>query len=155
MRFGHSILILMVLTIMNSSWTCDQKTGASYSAYSYYYFESTGANKFILIDGVQCKIEFDPVTSDEAAIEALLSLKWNILYPNSKGIITLFGTYHKNKETFSLLHWQLLKPFKAYIGTATSATGELEERDALVMSDFDKEIKNYPRIYNSPTAAEQ
>jgi hypothetical protein len=147
------MLTIMTLPFINCPGPSDQQAGTPYSTYSYYYFESTGANKFILIDGVLCKIEFDPDTSNAAAIEALLSLKWNILYPNSKGGITLFGIYHKDKETFSLLHWQLPEPIKAYTGTVTSAPGELVIRDALVASDFDKDIRGNPHIYNSPPEA--
>lgn len=128
----------------------DDRGGVPHTAYRYYFYESTGANKFILIDGVERKIEFVRATSNAAAVESLLSLKWNVLYPNSKGAITLFGTYKKSEETFTLIHWQLPAPFNAYSGVLTAEPGELKSRNGLLRSDFEKDLEVEPGIYNRP-----
>jgi hypothetical protein len=150
------MLIVAMLPFMSCSEPSDGGHGIeSYRAYPYYFYESTGPNKFIKIGGAERPIEFDRDTSDAAAVESLLSLKWNVLYPNSAGVITLFGNYREEHGTFTLIHWQLPVPFKAYTGALTAEPGELKERASLGRSDFDKDIQADPAIYLRPPSAKR
>jgi hypothetical protein len=125
---------------------------AEMQPYAFYFYESTGSNKYVLIDGTERAIEFDHETSDETAVNALLSLKWNVLYPNSKGVITLLGTCLPGAHKFSLQHWFLPTPFRAYPGETTLEPGPLEWRDNLDRSDFSPALGEDPRIYQrAPT----
>lgn len=118
-------------------------------AYPYYFYESTGPNNFIMRDGTEHNFTFDREDSDPDALEALDALKWNVVYPNSKGKITLIGTHHPDQGTFSLQHWTLATPFDKYVGDNPLAEPVfLTTRVALVPDDFDQVIKHDPRIYH-------
>jgi len=119
-------------------------------SYAYYFHESTGTNKFVMVDGAERGFELDREHSDPRSADALLALKWNVLYPNAKGVIRLFGTYDPRAHTFALRHWQLPAPFRAYAGETTLEPGRLESRVVLRASDFERSLDGDPRIYNQP-----
>jgi hypothetical protein len=143
--FGLALLLI---------YSCQREgsTAITKSAYPFYFYESTSANKFVLIDGAERPIEFDQETSDQAAVKALLSLKWNVLYPNAKGLITLLGAYHPATHTFSLQRWFLPTPFQAYPGETTVEPGPLQWRDTLNRSDFNPALGDEPHIYQKTKA---
>jgi hypothetical protein len=128
---------------------------ATQQAYAFYFYESTGANKYILVDGAERVVEFDQDTSNQIAVKALLSLKWNVLYPNSKGVITLLGTYLPDAHKFSLQHWFLPSPFRAYPGETTLEPGLLQWRDTLNRNDFSPALVYEPHIYQEPKASRE
>jgi hypothetical protein len=144
----------LALSVMCSS----QREGAAavtQRAYLFYFYESTGANKYVLVDGAERAIEFDQETSDQAAVKALLSLKWNVLYPNSKGVITLLGTYHPNAHTFSLQHWFLPAPFQTYPGETTLEPGPLQWRNTLNRDDFSPVLGDEPHTFVKKASREE
>jgi len=141
----------LALSMMSS---CHRQGAITQRPYAFYFYESTGANMYVLVDGTQREIEFDQETSNPAAVKALLSLKWNVLYPNSKGIITLIGTYLPDRHKFSLQHWFLPRPFQAYPGDTTLEPGLLQWRDTLDRNDFSSPINDDPHIYQRASRPE-
>lgn len=118
-------------------------------AYPYHYHEATYSKQLIQIAGVDHEIQIDRVTSDPEALNALYALKWNVLYPNSKGKITLIGTHDPNEGTFSLQHWTLETPFIEYFGENPLEYPTFPIfRDELVSEDFRRPIRHDPRIYH-------
>jgi hypothetical protein len=149
---------LTVLVKTHIACSCPQTPAAPLEAYEYCFSESTNANHSIIVNGAQRGIKFDRPTSDKAALDALHSLKWNILYPNANRSITIYGTYHEEVGEFSLTHWFLPTPFKAFLGDAPFkdypgdplGPDDLVVRNGLIRSDFQTEMLADPHIYNSP-----
>jgi hypothetical protein len=88
------------------------------------------------------------------AAQALLSLKWNVLYPNSKGVVTLLGTYRPDTHAFSPHHWFLPTPSHAYPGETTLEPGPLKWRDTLEQDDFSPALGDEPRTYQRTSREE-
>jgi hypothetical protein len=131
----------------------NNKVDYSYGVYNYYFYESTGDNKYIEIEGIKNKIVFNRKKSNKEALQSLSSLKWTVLYPNSKGNIKLFGYYSKEKIDFILLHWQLLSPFTKYVenqGEKIPTNWKEERNNYLQINDFEKEFRFNPAKYNKP-----
>lgn len=84
----------------------------------------------------------------------MISLKWNVLYPNSKGVITLLGMYLPETHEFSLQHWMLPIPFRAYTGETTLEPGLLQLRNKLDVNDFFPPLGYNPQIYQQRTSGE-
>jgi hypothetical protein len=125
-------------------------------AYPYYFYEQTGPNKFVMINGIEHNFTFDLETSEPDALEALRALKWNVVYPNAEGNIMLIGTYLPDQGTFSLQHWTLEAPFVAYFGeNPLEATPFLITRKRLIPDDFNHPISHDPRIYHHTIFEEQ
>jgi len=80
---------------------------ASLQTFKYFFYECTGENQFIEIDGREVPIRFDSERSKHAALSSLRALKWNVVYPNSDGVIKLVGTFDASTHEFVLVHWYL------------------------------------------------
>jgi hypothetical protein len=125
----------------------DPEPAARVDAYAYFFYETTGANKFILVDGVEQAIEFDDA-SNEAAVQALYALRWNVLYPNSDGDITLLGIFHPETHTFSLVHWYLPSAFLVHPpGEEPLDRPPAEWQDTLEQVHFVRELDGDPSNY--------
>ena len=70
-----------------------------------------------MMDGRKVPIKsFVSDTSDPMALKSLRALKWNVLYPNSRGNkISLRGEYDSQSESFRVIHWYIKAPFEALI----------------------------------------
>jgi hypothetical protein len=120
---------------------------ARVDAYAYFFYGRTGPNKFIFVDGVEQAIEFDDA-SNEAAVRALYALRWNVLYPNSEGVITLLGIFHPETHSFSLHHWYLPSAFLAYPrGEWPIDRPAPEWQETLEQVHFDDDLNGDPRNY--------
>jgi hypothetical protein len=125
--------------------------------YDYYFYESTGDNQFIGVGGVQHSIRFDKDASDKNAYASLFALKWNVLYPNSKGNIKIYGHYKKQDSTFILIHWWLKAPFKVHQYISDSelldiGTSPLMQKEKLTAEYFNTPLSSDPKIYNAELA---
>lgn len=119
MKMKSIFLILITFTITSYS-------NAQPLEYGYIFHETTGITYHILKDGKEIKIQFSS-DSNQRALKLLTSLKWNVLYPNSKGDkIFLKGVLRKeiNKtphgpdraqsedfQYFKLISWYIKTPF--------------------------------------------
>ena len=85
--------------------------------YGYVFQESTGQNQYIMMDGRKLPIKsFVSDTSDPMALKSLRALKWNVLYPNSRGDkIFLRGEYDSQSQSFRLSHWYIKVPFESLV----------------------------------------
>jgi hypothetical protein len=73
--------------------------------YGYVFEETTGDNRFILMEGRRVPIKnFVVDASNQIALKSLTALKWNVLYTNSDGDrIFLRGEY--DPQTGIVLLW--------------------------------------------------
>ncbi len=94
--------------------------------YGYIFHETTGITTYILNNGKEIAIKFSS-DSDQDVLKMLYFLKWNVLYPNSKGdkiflrgILnnkinkTPSGPHRAESEDFryfKLISWYIKTPF--------------------------------------------
>ena len=62
---------------------CEARTFRPAQTYRYHFAETTGINKFILLDGQEQAIHFAP-DSDPEALAALQQMNWSILYRSAE-----------------------------------------------------------------------
>lgn len=141
----YEILILVsLLSLLSGCQSAGVKT------YSYYFYESTCDNMNIMISGMEVPIEFDDTRSNPEALNALDALKWNVLYPNSKGGIELSGVYDPETGNFVLHDWFLKAPFEyRVLEDEENVPHEFrhEMKGALGPEDFESLVEN-PGRYN-------
>ena len=120
--------MLLLLAVITSA-ACGGRRAAK--EYSYVFYETTGQNRFILIDSKEMPFRFDQGSSDKLALGSLNALSPRVLYPNSEGgKIILVGDYDAQTQMFRLEHWYLRVPFV-----------EITLEDRVQMSEEVKEIK--------------
>ena len=125
--------------------------------YGYVFHENTEITHHILKDGKEIPIQFS-TDSNQEYLKMLSSLKWNILYPNSRGEqITLKGVLSyvikrtpeqpniamsQNFQDFKLISWYIKTPFKELKAKDINSVPHeyvLNKRNNLKKTDF----KNY------------
>ncbi len=163
MRDRNSLIIILVIPFLSvlvflyaaEGWCGEPEP----SEYPHYFYESTFHNLNIMMDGKEVPINFDREHSDPEALRSFDALKWNILYPNSKGKIRVIGylgqeierPYGERVHLFVLLDWYLPAPFEyVYIKNKEEALPfeyATRIKPALDREDFKTDISN-PRKYN-------
>jgi|SRR5215213_8121418 len=85
--------------------------------YGYVFHESTGENRYILIEGQKVPVKtFVADVPNQLALQSLQALKWNVLYTNAGGDkIFLRGEYDRQSQSFRLSHWYIKVPFQARV----------------------------------------
>jgi len=119
-------------------------------SYPYHFYETTGPNQFIVVNGKEKVLVFH-INSNQDAIIDLRNLRWNVLYPNSQKIM-MEGKYQEDGE-FVLEHWYLLAPFERLdLKDKDDPLGEKvsHQKTLLDQSDFEKKTKASPGSYNKP-----
>lgn len=107
------LLLLLVFPALFTSCNSDKNV----SEYGYVFQESTGDNRFILMDGRKVTVKnFVAEASNQVALQSLQALKWNVLYPNDDGDkIFLRGEYDHQSQSFRLVHWYIKAPFETLV----------------------------------------
>jgi hypothetical protein len=108
--------------------------------YPFIFKESTGENLFVISDKALRPIKSFAPSSNATAVEALKSLKANIIYENGDGTkIFLLGAYNNKDGTFTLTAWFIAAPFysREIVNEAELPHRQrLELRTALHSGDF-------------------
>ena len=154
------LLLLILLSVAcNMKNEKKQIEKSSYERVDFYFYEWTGDNMFIDVNNVQHSITFDKDASDKKALTSLLSLKWNVLYPNAKGRIKVYGHYKKPDSSFILIHWWLKSPFilHAYCKECEESLepSPLIQKEKLTSEDFGIDLNYNPEIYNVELNSQQ
>ena len=110
--------------------------------YGYLFEESTGDNRFILMEGRKVSVNtFVADPSMQMALKSLEGLKWNVLFPNSRGDkIFLRGEYDPQSHSFRLSHWYIKVPFEAVVlEDETNVPHNMQKvtRQSLERTDFE------------------
>jgi len=80
-----------------------------------YLVGATGYNLYIEDDQGSAKyFYFDEKRSSQSALRAWYGLRWNVLYPNSKGKVRIFGYLDEKEKLFVLASWALESPFTVW-----------------------------------------
>ena len=124
------------------------------TVFQYRFYEQTGQNQFVVVDGEEVPIRFDRISSSSAALSALDALTWNVIYPNADGEISLLGWRAPEDGRFVLEHWTLAVPFDCYElptwETPLSAPELLQSRMELEPADFeppqDVDVRQFLRL---------
>lgn len=134
-----------------------QMATTHYKRFDFYFYESTGDNRFIDVSNVQHAITFDTNLSDKNALNSLNSLKWNVLYANAKGGIKVYGKYNIADSSFILVHWWLKAPFTlySYVEVPFPDSSPLIQKEKLTAEDFEVNLDCDPEIYNGELNARQ
>jgi hypothetical protein len=105
--------VLLLCVPLFTSGNGDKKL----NRYGYRFYESTGQNQYIILDGREVPIKnFVADASNQVALKSLQALKWNVLYPNDDGDkIFLHGEYDHQSQSFRLSHWYIKIPFEALV----------------------------------------
>jgi len=153
-------LITMIFIFLTLSASCNKHDIAFKKNSEYRYFFGVGFtdnNQFILVKDEKLPVIFDTTKSNVDALNSLKSLKWNVLYPNSGGNITIYGSYNQKNNLFILNHWYLPPFFKRKevfdIGDVPHKYSE-ETKEYLDANDFENVIRKNPKIYNSKSFSE-
>jgi hypothetical protein len=91
--------------------------GKTENEYGYVFHESTGQNRYILMEGRRVPIKnFVSDASNQLALKSLQALKGNVLYSNAGGDkIFLRGEYDQQSQSFRLSRWYIKVPFEALV----------------------------------------
>lgn len=135
------LFVLLLCVALFTSCNRDKKV----TEYGYVFEESTGDNRFILMEGRKVPVNtFVADPSMQMALKSLEGLRWNVLYPNSRGDkIFLRGEYDPQSKSFRLSHWYIKVPFEAVVvedETVVPHNVRKVTRQSLERTDF--EAKN-------------
>ena len=105
--------------------------------YEYHFYESTGPNQAVVVNGEEVYIEFDKEKSEQLAFKSFWALIPGVLYPNSHGRIRLIGDLNLKTKVFVLKDWYLSSPYtfwEMHEGPDIPTTKRI--RTTLLRSDF-------------------
>lgn len=171
MVINWRVSIISALSVIFFIGACQGTT--TVREYEYYFLAgTTGVSTYIIEDGERYWIEFDKNNSNRDAVESLYALKWNVLYPNSKGKIVIIGTFDKKTYgqnlkipkkiergvgyprpepvgLFKLQDWYLNAPFEYWYADEKidPADIKIRSKSSLDKDDFKIDIDN-PERYN-------
>jgi hypothetical protein len=80
----------------------------------YYLPGATGLFMYIEENGVKKNFNFDRERSSSLVLEGWDNLRWNVLYPNSRGKIEITGILDENDKLFVLRKWVIGSPFTVW-----------------------------------------
>ncbi|MCB1053681.1 MAG: hypothetical protein H6510_17060 [Acidobacteria bacterium] len=123
--------------------------------FPYTYYITTGPSSYISQDGVEWPINLNQLSplSDAQAVKALSTLRWNTLYPNKEGKITILGQFDAG-GSFVLVHWYLEIPFESiYEKYPDQLENEVLsfQRTQLLPIDFEPQLEFDPVRFTQPT----
>ena len=161
---ARTLVVLLVWGVAQSLSSCKRsqqppvfeqsESGTAVHTYGFVFHETTGITTNVLLDGEEVAIQFHP-DSNPIALASLRALKWNVLYPNSKGE-RIFVTGRYSTETyrtpscdgcptseeyhfFTLNDWYILVPFEEWQDKDGDPLGEIvtNQRQSLENGDFE------------------
>ena len=139
MRIMKQVALAMLVFMLG----CDRKDRADskeadVSDYSVNWYESTGDNLYIVANGKDVPVTLDDSSSALAA-QSWKALRYEILYPNSKGKIVFRGRL-LDRRRFLLQSWWITVPFAKLVhvnGDDPLAPPVIRECHKLESSCFD------------------
>ena len=133
-------------------WRAYSLSRTASGTFHYHFEECTGNNQFVVVDGNDQPVEFDPAGSDQRAFRTLMSLSYPILYPaRNRNRIYVVGRYYFATKIgpladdppvhrFILSRWFVEAPFQRLterLDTVALPTPQLTAASDLIRSDFD------------------